>query len=86
MEELIARKGYEYRKIDRSGIELARSADSRALLEIMGIEGEAFIGDLPLIYDYDEKVRSDWDRLKALGVREVFPAHAPGAGIDAVMP
>ena len=38
--------------------------------------GEAFIGDLPTVYYYDEIVRSDWDRLLQKGAKYIFPAHA----------
>ena len=38
--------------------------------------GEAFIGDLPPEYTYDEIVRSDWNRLLQKGARYIFPAHA----------
>ena len=38
--------------------------------------GEAFIGDLPIEYDYDEIVRSDWNLLLKKGAKYIFPAHA----------
>ncbi len=38
--------------------------------------GEAFIGDLPVEYHYDEIVRSDWNLLLQKGAKRIFPAHA----------
>lgn len=38
--------------------------------------GEAFIGDLPVIPEYSELAQSDWDRLRALSARFIYPAHA----------
>ena len=38
--------------------------------------GEAFIGDLPVEYLYDEIVASDWNILLQKGAKRIFPAHA----------
>lgn len=38
--------------------------------------GEAFIGDLPPEYNYDETVGSDWNLLLQKGAERIFPAHA----------
>jgi len=38
--------------------------------------GEAFIGDLPVIQEYDELARSDWALLRSRHAQYIFPAHA----------
>ncbi|NTV31359.1 MBL fold metallo-hydrolase [candidate division WWE3 bacterium] len=95
MEELIARKGYPYYKINRSLIQHKKITDSRAWLSSLGIDGEivqtfghgpqgialildnseALIGDLPVLRDYDDTVKKDWQRLDAFGVKIIYPAH-----------
>ncbi len=38
--------------------------------------GEAFIGDLPVIEEYDDLARSDWALLRSRHARYIYPAHA----------
>lgn len=38
--------------------------------------GEAFIGDLPVIQEYSELAQSDWNRLRLMNARHIYPAHA----------
>jgi glyoxylase-like metal-dependent hydrolase (beta-lactamase superfamily II) len=39
--------------------------------------GEAFIGDLPVVYEYSELVKQDWDKIISKDVRYIYPAHSP---------
>lgn len=96
MEELIARKVYLYRAIDKTRMNIMRLRDSRDWLKSMGINdqisqtfshgdqsiallldsGEAFIGDMPVLEEYSELARSDWNRIRSLEARSIYPAHA----------
>jgi len=39
--------------------------------------GDALIGDLPILHQYDDLVKRDWKLLTALGAHHIYPAHAP---------
>lgn len=38
--------------------------------------GEALIGDLPVIEEYDELVKIDWKNIKSMNAKLILPAHA----------
>jgi glyoxylase-like metal-dependent hydrolase (beta-lactamase superfamily II) len=46
--------------------------------------GEAFTGDLPPIYEYDELVKRDWDTIVAKNAKYIYPAHWPGMEIEGI--
>jgi glyoxylase-like metal-dependent hydrolase (beta-lactamase superfamily II) len=48
-------------------------------------DGNAFIGDLPVIYEYDDTVKRDWDMLLAKNIRHIHPAHAKNMEIGEIM-
>jgi glyoxylase-like metal-dependent hydrolase (beta-lactamase superfamily II) len=47
--------------------------------------GEAFTGDLPPIYEYDELVKRDWDTIISKNAKYIYPAHSPGMEIGGIM-
>jgi glyoxylase-like metal-dependent hydrolase (beta-lactamase superfamily II) len=45
---------------------------------------KAFIGDLPVIYEYDELVKNDWDKIISKGVKYIYPAHSESMEIEKI--
>jgi glyoxylase-like metal-dependent hydrolase (beta-lactamase superfamily II) len=78
--------GIQIKRIDESRDWLRSLAIDGEIIQIHGHgdqsiallldTGEAFIGDLPPEYNYDEIVRSDWNLLLQKGAKYIFPAHA----------
>jgi glyoxylase-like metal-dependent hydrolase (beta-lactamase superfamily II) len=67
-----------YHEIRAEGNILVRLSESRAFLKTLGLdEGIAFTGDLPSPNGSPEgsDAARDWERLRAMGVRSVYPAH-----------
>jgi glyoxylase-like metal-dependent hydrolase (beta-lactamase superfamily II) len=48
-------------------------------------DGKAFIGDLSIIYEYDELVKDDWDRIISKDVKYVYPAHSKNIKINDIV-
>ena len=46
--------------------------------------GTAFIGDLPVIYEYNELVKKDWDIIISKNVKHVFSAHSKDREIERI--
>lgn len=47
--------------------------------------GDAMVGDLPIEYEYDELVKNDWNKLKSMNVKTIYPAHAFIMEIDNIV-
>jgi metal-dependent hydrolase (beta-lactamase superfamily II) len=47
--------------------------------------GKAFIGDLPIIYEYDDLVKKDWDKLISENVKYIYPAHSDIIEIEKIL-
>jgi glyoxylase-like metal-dependent hydrolase (beta-lactamase superfamily II) len=44
----------------------------------------AFTGDLPIIYEYDDLVKNDWDKIISKNVKYIYPAHSKGMEIEKI--
>lgn len=76
-------------KLGIQGAIIATPGHSDDSVTLILDEGTAFTGDLPhplMVMDDSEEAKASWNKIRALGVKTVYPGHGPVWQLDSLKP